>query len=303
MAAMTPAEEYTAWLAEQAAQQATVPNPCPTASMRKLQIQWSKPNDARDLLKSRNPVSINSVVGGEWSVPKTAAAGVIVYVHGAIRIGSVRSYRPLTSRLCAAASCCVLAVEYRRPPEVHFPAPLNDTLTAMRWLVRRGHPMSTIVLAADSFGAMPALAATLRLRDAGEAVPRGLYLLCPDTDYSNRDYLQEMPRQRNPSKCVWDQALNRYFSNPRYPCTGPEASPGLQSLANLPPILMHESRLRPLTHALQLRDRLLAEPTADFTFQDWPDVPHIWPFYGDAFTYGAEAITAAGDWIKERLSG
>lgn len=299
---MSPEEQLAAWQEKRAARFATLPSPCTVAAMRRASIRWSQPDDARGLIRSRATIAINAGLTAEWNRPLTPSVGVILYVRGAVHSGSVRSYRPLTTRLCAASSACVMALEYRRPPEVPFPAPLDDVLAALRWLPARQHPMSSVIIAADSFGAMPALAAIMRRRDAGLPLPRGLYLLCPDADWSNRAFLQSRPLNANPRTCATDQALNQYFRHPRFLCTSPEATPGLQSLAGLPSILMHETAMKPLAHALQLRDRLLAEPSVDFTFRDWPNVPHVWPIYGNAFTYGAEAITHAAAWIKQRLS-
>ena len=44
----------------------------------------------------------------------------------------------------------VLALDYRLVPEATFPAPVDDTVAAYRWLLGQGVPPARIVLAGDS---------------------------------------------------------------------------------------------------------------------------------------------------------
>lgn len=303
---MTPTEELAAWQTDRDSKFAALPVPLTVAVHRQAMLAWSAPNDD---LTGCQPRSLKTITGGlklEWTRPDPTVTGPskgeILYIHGAAPVGSAQSYRPLAARLAASTPASVAVLDYRRPPEFHFPAVLDDVLTALAWLEASGHPMSDLVMAADSFGAMPMLAAVIRRRAAGLPLPVGLYMLCPDTNYSNRGYLQTRPANPDPDTCERVNSMNQYFDDPAFPCGGPDASPYYADLSGLPPILMHESRMAPLAHALELRDRLIAEPSASFTFRDWPDVPHIFPSYVGWFTHGAEAIADAASWSAARLA-
>lgn len=301
-----PIAELAAWKADRAAKEAALPSPCSVSVRRQAMIDWAAEIDDMAGCKPRTTVTILPNLRLEWTRPDTAVVGSsrgeILYIHGAAHIGSSASYRPFAARLAAGTPASVAVLDFRRPPEFHFPAVLDDVLDALAWLEAHNHPMSDLVLAADSFGAMPMLSAAMKRRDLGLSMPRGLYMLCPDTNYSNRAFLQTRPADPDPETCAFKDAMNQYFDNPAFPCDGLAASPYLGDLAGLPPILMHESRSNPLRHALDLRDKLLKVTPDTFTFRDWPDVPHIFPTYVGWFTYGAEAIGDATAWIRARLS-
>jgi hypothetical protein len=60
-----------------------------------------------------------------------------------------------------------LHYDYRLAPEHPFPAALEDTLTASRWLLAQGMPPERVVMAGESAGGGLCLATLLALRDQG----------------------------------------------------------------------------------------------------------------------------------------
>ena len=291
--------EYTAWAANMAALQARLPDPLPVAVARAATAEWATSNDDPDRIQTRRVAFVRSDLTVEWTRPETAvlrhaSRGTVLHVHGAAQTGSAASYRPLAAQIAAAIPASVAMLEFRRPPEAPFPAVVDDVMDALARLEAHRHPIRKVIVSGDSFGAMPALTAVMRRRDRGMPLPAGIYLLCPDADYSNRTALAGRPYDPDPATCVVTDALNQYFP-PAYPCTSPEATPALQDLTGLPPILMHESRYKPLAHATALRDRLLSLGVP-FQFQDWDWTPHDFPTYGATFSATKEAMAALRAW-------
>ena len=63
------------------------------------------------------------------------AHGVVAYIHGGgWMMGTVASYDTPLRALANASGATVAAVEYRLSPEHRFPAALEDSLAAIRWL-------------------------------------------------------------------------------------------------------------------------------------------------------------------------
>lgn len=295
--------EYLTWVADTANKQAQMPSPLYVSVARQASIEWAVEDDDTRLIRGRRSASIRSDLTLEWTQPETAvlrrAKYTVLHVHGAAQTGSAASYRPLAAQIAMAIPATVAMLEYRRPPETPFPAVLEDVLDAMSWLESKRRPMSRTILSADSFGAMPALAAALKRKAQGLRLPAGIYLLCPDTDYSNRTSLAGRTYYPNPASCLVTDGLNQYFP-PAFPCTCPEATPGLQDLTGLPPILMHESRYKPLAHATTLKEKLtgLGVP---FQFKDWDWTPHDFPTYGRRFSETAEAMADLKAWVQTVL--
>lgn len=122
-------------------------------------------------------------VPGEWVRHRHSTDGpVLLYLHGGgYTIGSPRTHRALTSHVAAAARCQVLVPDYRLAPEHPYPAALQDTLAAYRFLLERYAP-DRIAIGGDSAGGNLALCAALAMRDAGMPMPRALVLISPWTD-------------------------------------------------------------------------------------------------------------------------
>ena len=126
----------------------------------------------------------DGAVRGEWVIGRAASADrVILYLHGgAFCMGSPASHRNLVARIGAAAQARALSLEYRLAPEHPFPAALDDTLAAYRYLLGMGIPNRRVVIAGDSAGANLTLAALVALRDAGIALPAAAVCISPPTD-------------------------------------------------------------------------------------------------------------------------
>lgn len=119
-----------------------------------------------------------------WANPAGGATDrVIQYLHGgAYLLGDTDAYRHFTGHVARAAGCRVLSVNYRRAPEHPHPAPLEDSLTAYRWLLAQGTDPARMALAGDSAGGGLTFATLLALRDAGLPLPAAAVALSPWTD-------------------------------------------------------------------------------------------------------------------------
>src|SRR4029453_185157 len=91
---------------------------------------------------------------GEWiAAPGATPAVVMLYLHGGgYVLGSMRTHRVMLSHLARACQGKVLGLDYRLAPENPFPAPVDDTLVAYRWLLAQGYDHRQSVLAGDSAG-------------------------------------------------------------------------------------------------------------------------------------------------------
>ena len=75
----------------------------------------------------------------------------------------------------------VYAVDYRMPPDHPYPAALEDTLEAYRYVIERYAP-GQVAMLGFSAGAGLAAAAILKARDTGLPLPAAAVLLTPEAD-------------------------------------------------------------------------------------------------------------------------
>ena len=97
-------------------------------------------------------------------------------------MGSINTHRELISRLSRAARARALAIDYRLAPENPFPAAVEDSTSAYRWLISTGVDPARLVIAGDSAGGGLTVATLVALRDAGDPLPAAAVCLSPWVD-------------------------------------------------------------------------------------------------------------------------
>jgi acetyl esterase len=104
----------------------------------------------------------------------------MLFLHGGgFVVGSLDTHDRLCRELAHRSGCAVVALEYRLAPEHPFPAAVDDSWAALRWLARHGASLgideTRLAVGGDSAGATLAAVAALQARDAG--LPLALQLL------------------------------------------------------------------------------------------------------------------------------
>jgi acetyl esterase/lipase len=128
-------------------------------------------------------VDAGGVKADHIATPASRQDRHILYLHGGSYIaGWPGLYRDLTWRLATLCRARVLCIDYRLAPENPFPAALNDSVAAYRWLLAQGADPSRIILMGDSAGGGLVLATMLRLRDDGVELPAAAVVVSPWTD-------------------------------------------------------------------------------------------------------------------------
>ncbi|XP_072030650.1 neutral cholesterol ester hydrolase 1-like [Amphiura filiformis] len=106
------------------------------------------------------PVRIYRPYPESDTTPKPA----IVYIHGAVVMGTVDVWDELIRMYAANMNATIVYVEYRLAPEHGFPAPLDDCMAVTRWVLRNAHHYQidpdSISIQGDSAGAVIAAVIT-----------------------------------------------------------------------------------------------------------------------------------------------
>ena len=155
----------------------------------------------RQFLTEMEPVeSVFHIVPAERGVPRLTIIRpcdfrqgerlpAIVYLHGGgWTLGSLATYEPFCRALANKTGQIVIWVEYRLAPEAPYPAALDDTLAAWRWVQHNHHELgadlSRISIGGDSSGGNLAAVAALILRNQTGIRPWRQVLLYPCLDMS-----------------------------------------------------------------------------------------------------------------------
>lgn len=113
---------------------------------------------------------------------------VVVFYHGGGHVfGSLDTHDTPCRYLCREAGCAVVAVDYRMGPEHPFPAAVEDSYDATRWVSDRasvlGLDASRLAVAGDSAGGNLAAVVALMARDSGDLPISAQVPIYPVVDY------------------------------------------------------------------------------------------------------------------------
>ena len=118
-----------------------------------------------------------------------APVPAIVYYHGGGHvIGSLDTHDFVARNLCSGVAALVASVDYRMGPEHKFPAAVDDSWAALRWVGENAESLgadpSRIGVHGDSAGANLAAVVALLARAAGGPKLRLQSLVYPIADYA-----------------------------------------------------------------------------------------------------------------------
>jgi acetyl esterase len=155
---------------------------------------WASMQSEGGEVDSVKDVTIESPAGalnvriyrGEGTHPQEVLPCMMFLHGGGWVIGNLESHDRLCRRLANVARICVVAVDYRLAPEYPFPAALDDSASAWRWLHAHTKELKihshAIGVGGDSAGGNLAAALALMGRDAELHAPVFQALIYPAVD-------------------------------------------------------------------------------------------------------------------------
>ncbi|MFM4977304.1 MULTISPECIES: alpha/beta hydrolase [Aeromonas] len=176
---------------------------------------------------------------------------VLIYFHGGCFVsGDFETHDRQMRMLCNSAKALVFAVHTRLAPEHSYPAAHDDALAATLAIMAalpqwRGDP-GRVALAGDSAGGHLALITSLRLKEAGAALPAAQILIYPMLDALGES--QSYGDLGDDYLITRDMLLSGFQTYlGRLPASHPEASPlHHPDLAGLPPTHILTAEYDPL---------------------------------------------------------
>lgn len=185
------------------------------------------------------PVNIDSIYA-EWILPvQTIKDKVILYFHGGGYVsGTCNSHRSIAAKFVKGSQIGALLFEYRLAPEHPYPAALEDSVAAYRWLLDQGIAPYNLVFLGDSAGGGLCLATLLALRDQGIPLPAAAVAYSPVTDFkcTGKSY------QTKAKICLAPEgmalALAKHYAGDEDHSL-PYISPLYGDLQGLPPLLIY----------------------------------------------------------------
>ena len=248
---------------------------------------------------TREPVSAGGVKA-EWVTAPGADAGrAVLYLHGGgYVIGSINTHRDLAARISRAAKARALVIDYRLAPEHPFPAAVEDSVAAYRWMLAQGLKPSRIAVAGDSAGGGLTVATLVAIRDAKLALPAAGVCLSPWTDLEGLGDSMKSKAAVDPmvqKEGLAEMAAHYLQSkDPRSPL----AAPLYADLAGLPPLLIQVGTAETLLDdSTRLAERARKACTK-VTLEPWENMIHVFQIFAPMLDEGQQAIDKIGEFVR-----
>ncbi len=258
-----------------------------------------------------SPVSIPDLPEGlsaEWihaaGAPAFPGPGekAIFYTHGGGYVtGNCVDHRMHVARIVKAAGVSALLYDYRLAPEHPFPAGMNDTLAAYRWLLDQGVLPSNIVIMGELAGGGLCLASTLAIRDEGLPLPAASVALSPWTDLNCTGESYRTNALRDISTLGSWEIWGGYYAggnDPRHPWI----SPLYGDLSGLPPILIQVGDREILLDDSRQFAAKAQAAGVEMTLHVWEGMVHCFPLLAPMFPEATQAWDETMAFIRQRLS-
>ncbi|MFZ1889904.1 MAG: alpha/beta hydrolase [Candidatus Binataceae bacterium] len=243
-------------------------------------------------------------VKAEWvSAPGADAGRVILYLHGGgYVIGSINTHRAISGRISRAAKARVLLIDYRLAPEHPFPAAVEDSIAAYRYLLAQGTRPGRIAVAGDSAGGGLAIATLVAIKEAKLPMPAAGVGLSPWVDLEGIGESMTTKAKADPmvQKDGLLQMAAAYLGgkDPRSPL----AAPLYADLSGLPPLLIQVGTAETLLDdATRLAERA-RKSGVNVTLEPWENMVHVWQAFAPILDEGQQAIDKIGAFVLKHTA-
>ncbi|WP_298196955.1 alpha/beta hydrolase [Novosphingobium sp.] len=221
---------------------------------------------------------------------------VIVYLHGGgYVVGDLDTQDMIARALCAWSAAVLVSVDYRLAPEHKFPAGVEDSVAALRWVAGNaaaiGGDASRLALVGDSAGANLACAAALVARDEGGPAVRAVVNIYGSCNYPGTATPSAIAFADGPILRADDVAWfwEQYLEHPSQQ-DDPRASPlRAASHAGLPPHFVGTAECDPSRDDAEDFARKLIAAGVETRLQRYPGMVHGFASWV-GFLPGARAV-------------
>ena len=242
-------------------------------------------------------------LSAEWILPSHATKDkVIFFVHGGGYVsGSCSDHRMHVAKFVKGSNIGALLFEYRLAPEHPFPAALDDSVAAYRWLLAQGVSSSNIVFTGDSAGGGLCMATVLALRDQDILLPAAAVAISPWTDLkcTGASY------RSNARKCLSPEgtwtAFSKHYVGDHDPGL-PWISPLYGDLHALPPILIYVGGDEILRDDSVRFAEKAKDAGVDVTLKVGEGLFHCFPVCAPLFPEATQAMDEICAFIKMHLT-
>jgi epsilon-lactone hydrolase len=239
-----------------------------------------------------------------WAAPKGGAADrVLLCLHGGGYVAaSMYTHRKVYGHLAKAVGCRALIPHYRRAPEHIHPAPVDDAVTAYRWLLDEGIAPGHIALTGDSAGGALAVTTLLRARERNLPLPAATMPLSPwvDMECTGDSLVANREKDAIVQKEVVE-TMAAIFLGEGGNRRDPLANPLYADLKGLPPIFIQVGGDETLLDDSRRLAERARQAGLEVRLDVFPGMQHVFQFSAGHAPEADDAIGKLALWVRPKL--
>ena len=211
-----------------------------------------------------------------WTADNAESTRIVFYCHGGAFVSCdldvYHFYAEIISRQTGAK---VLTVDYRLAPEQPWPAAHDDCFHAYQGLLTSGVAAQDIIVMGESCGGSLALAALVRARDAGLAMPAAFVALTGwfDLSVSVENNSGGIDPFLHPA---WVRKRACDYIAGQLPLDDPAVSPAFAELAGLPVLYLQAGEYDSVVEGVNTLASRARAAGVEVVLEHWPGMIHGW---------------------------
>jgi acetyl esterase/lipase len=158
------------------------------------------------------------------------------------------------------------------------------------------------VIGGDSAGGGLTAATLLALRDAGDPLPAGAFLISPWLDLTHEGESMTSKAVADPmvTRALLEMMADAYAG--AQDLRQPLISPVFADLGGLPPMLVQVGTAEVLLDdSTRFAERAKAAGV-DVTLEVWDEMIHVWHVYAEMLPEAQQAVDRIGEWVRARVT-
>ncbi|MDD3266386.1 MAG: alpha/beta hydrolase [Burkholderiales bacterium] len=247
-------------------------------------------------------LEINGIKAQILTPPEYKDNSIILFLHGGgFVFGSLKSHGGMAAELARETKCNTLQLDYRLAPEYPYPAALEDSISAYKWLLSQNNIYENIILVGDSAGGGLVLSTLLKIKEMKLPMPKAAVCICPWTDqeflgesYETRKEIDPLVQHR---VCVQVSELYLNGHNKRDPLVSPIHA----DLSGLPPLLIQVGEREILFSDAERLHNIAIKHGVDVAFEEWDGMVHVWHLHYNRLTDGRKALVRIGQFVHDKV--
>jgi acetyl esterase/lipase len=187
-------------------------------------------------------------------------------------------------------------------PEFIFPAQVDDSVAAYRWLLSNGANPKKIVIGGDSAGGGLMVATLVALRYLGEPMPAAGVGISPwvDMEANGKTFITNAEVDSMVDRDMLLHVAGIYLGgkDPQAPL----ASPIHADLTGLPPLLLQVGSIETLLDDSNEMARQAKAAGVEVEVDVWDDMPHMWHGFAPILPEARQAIQRIGEFMQQHTA-